>query len=71
MRLLIAALALMLLPAFGFSQDNGSVDELIANRYFITFKSSTGLIDPPDPSNKVPMGQHSSGQSKEELTQIL
>lgn len=71
MKLLIAVLALMLLPALGYSQENRSTDELIANRYFITFKSSSGLIDPPDPSNKVPMGQHSSGQSKEELAQIL
>jgi hypothetical protein len=71
MKLLVAALALMLFPTFGFSQDSGSSNEFIADHYFITFKSSTGLIDPPDPFNKVPMGQHSSGQSKEELAEIL
>jgi len=72
LRLLFAALALTLFPMSGFSQDNnGSASELIDDRYFITFKSSTGLIDPPNPANKVPMGQHSSGQSKEELAQTL
>lgn len=71
MRSLITVLALMLFPAVGFSQDEGSDDGVIADHYFITFKSSAGLIDPPDPSNKVPMDQHSSGQSKEALAQVL
>jgi hypothetical protein len=62
---------LLLFPATGFSQDDQLTSEFIADRYFITFKSSAGLIDPPNPANKVPMGQHSSGQSKEELAQTL
>lgn len=62
---------LLLFPASGFSQDNQLPSELIVDRYIITFKSSAGLIDPPNPANKVPMGQHSSGQSKEELAQTL
>lgn len=71
MRFLIAILALTLFPVSGFAQDNGSGSELIDDHYFITFKSSAGLIDPPNPDNKVPMGQHSSGQSKEVLAQTL
>ncbi len=67
----VLALVLLLFPAFGFSQDNGSTSEFTADRYFITFKSSTGLIDPPNPANPVPMGQHSSGQSKKELAKTL
>ncbi|MCC6923784.1 MAG: hypothetical protein IT525_12105 [Nitrosomonas sp.] len=62
---------LLLFPVSGFSQDNESTSEFTADRYFITFESSAGLIDPPNPANKVPMGQHSSGQSKEALAQTL
>jgi len=71
MRLSIAILALLLFPVFGFAQNGGSGSELIDDHYFITFKASAGVIDPPNPANQVPIGQHSSGQNKEELAQTL
>lgn len=45
----------------------------IENSYIITFKESAGVIDPPNPENKgkVPVGQPTSGQDKDELAAIL
>lgn len=45
----------------------------IKDSYIITFRDDAGVIDPPNPANagKVPVGQPTSGQSKEELTVTL
>ncbi len=45
----------------------------IENSYIITFKEGTGVIDPPNPENKskVPVGQPTSGQDKDELAAEL
>ncbi len=52
---------------FAFSQ------EAVKDTYIILFQENAGLIDPPNPENagKVPVGQPTSGQSKEELTATL
>lgn len=52
---------------FAFSQ------EAINDTYIILFQKDAGLIDPPNPENagRVPMGQPTSGQSKEELAAEL
>lgn len=46
---------------------------LIKDSYIILFQKDAGLIDPPNPDNagKVPVGQPTSGQSKEELAATL
>lgn len=46
---------------------------LIENSYIITFKENTGVVDPPNPENKgkVPVGQPTSGQDKDELAAEL
>ncbi|KXK38343.1 hypothetical protein [Nitrosomonas europaea] len=46
---------------------------LIENSYLITFKEGAGVIDPPNPENKgkVPVGQPTSGQDKNELAAEL
>jgi hypothetical protein len=61
--LLIAVFAIFLPLNSVFSQ------ELIENSYIITFKEDAGVIDPPNPENKgkVPVGQPTSGQNKNEL----
>lgn len=47
--------------------------EVIKDSYIILFQKNVGLIDPPNPENagKIPIGQPTSGQSKEELTATL
>lgn len=47
--------------------------EAVKDTYIILFKEDAGLVDPPNPENagKVPVGQPTSGQSKEELTVTL
>lgn len=61
--LLIAVFAIFLPLNSVFSQ------ELIENSYIITFKEDAGVIDSPNPENKgkVPVGQPTSGQNKNEL----
>lgn len=61
--LLIAVFAIFLPLNSVFSQ------ELIENSYIISFKEDAGVIDPPNPENKgkVPVGQPTSGQNKDEL----
>lgn len=46
---------------------------VIKDSYIILFQKDAGLIDPPNPANagKVPVGQPTSGQSKEELAATL
>jgi hypothetical protein len=43
--------------------------DYVKDSYTVTFKPNTSVIDPPNEANrgKVPFGEHSSGQSKEEL----
>lgn len=46
---------------------------LIKDSYIILFQKDAGLVDPPNPANagKVPIGEPTSGQTKEELTATL
>ena len=46
---------------------------LIKDTYIVLFQKDAGLIDPPNPENagKVPIGEPTSGQSKEELAATL
>lgn len=46
---------------------------LIKDSYIILFQKDAGLVDPPNPANagKVPIGEPTSGQSKEELAATL
>lgn len=46
---------------------------LIKDSYIILFQKDAGVIDPPNPENagKVPVGQPTSGQSRQELTATL
>ncbi|PXW88887.1 hypothetical protein C8R34_10633 [Nitrosomonas sp. Nm84] len=65
--LCVGLLAICLCCNVAFAQ------EVIKDSYIILFQENAGLIDPPNPANagKVPMGQPTSGQSKEELAVTL
>lgn len=58
---------------FFLSLDPVFSQTLIEDSYFITFKEDAGIIDPPNPENKgkVPVGQPTSGQDKDELAAEL
>lgn len=59
----IVFLAACLCGSFAFAQ------EVVKDSYIILFQQNAGVIDPPNPANagKVPMGQPTSGQNKEQL----
>lgn len=61
-----------LLAAF-LSSHGVFAQTLIKDSYIILFQKDAGVLDPPNPENagKVPIGQPTSGQSKEELTATL
>lgn len=63
----IVFLAVCLSGNFVFAQ------EVIKDSYIILFKKDAGVIDPPNPENagKVPVGQPTSGQNKDELAAVL
>lgn len=61
-----------------YAQNNQGLSaesEIIADHYMVLFKDpaegSELIVLPPNPDNKVPFGEHSSGQSKEALSDYL
>ncbi|MCC8997483.1 MAG: hypothetical protein LM517_10670 [Nitrosomonas sp.] len=63
----IVFLAACLWGNFAFAQ------QVVKDSYIILFQQNAGVIDPPNPANagKVPVGQPTSGQNKEQLAAEL
>lgn len=67
-QIILLALILSILPLHAVHSQHA-----IENSYIILFKEDANVIDPPNPANagKVPMGQPTSGQNKEDLAVTL